>query len=494
MKFSWPLFGVILFWELLSYLSYSTPLAQSILFVIICLTVLLTAGWDFKKGLLVGLLELFIGGFGYLFSWQSYGPKISLRIGLFLILMTVGLIKIIKQKKVWVINSLFFKSLIWLGSILILGVILAFLNHQTPLSIFLDGNAFIFLLYFWLFSQFFRSLQDLKELFVVFKTVVFWLSCKIIGSFILFVSGSTLFGGYFYKWIRDTRLGEITEINQGVYRIFFQSAIFLVFYLLIYYSQLIVIEKNKINWVGSVIVWAAILITLSRSFWLGMALGLCLLFVLSFIFLRIKFKRLLKIFGQILVQMIMAVFVLILIITLAHPSHNPKLLLNVFGKRAAISGDAAISTRTAELAPLITTIKQHPFWGYGFGKTITFISDDPRVRAINPTGVYTTYALEWGWLDLVLKIGLIGVLIFLNLIWQMAKKSWFLVKKMILKNKSYESESGLVLGLFITLISLSIIHFFTPYLNHPLGLGWLAITLAALDVFYLVNFKPINKF
>lgn len=493
MKFSWPLFGVILFWELLSFLSYTTPLAQSILFGIICLTVLITAWWDFKKGLLIGFLELFIGGFGYLFSWQSYGPKISLRIGLFLILMCVGLIKIIKQKKAVVVNSLFFKALFWLALSLILGVILACLNHFNLSDVFFDSNAFVFLFYFCLLSQFFRSPQDLLELFTIFKTVVLWLSCKIIISFTFFASGLAPFGGYFYKWIRDTRIGEITEINQGIYRIFFQSAIFLIFYLLIYYSNLLVVEKNKIKWLNAIIVWSAILITLSRSFWLGLATGLLILLFLSFVFLRVKFKKIIKLLGQMFGQIIAAVAVLFLIITIFYPTHNPEVLWGVFKKRTAVSSDVSVSTRTAELAPLIEAIKQHPIFGSGFGKSLTFISDDPRVRAIRPDGNYTTFALEWGWLDLVLKIGIVGLLLFLDLIWQALKRGWILIKKMILKNKNHNLEAGLVLGFLISLISLSVIHFFTPYLNHPLGLGWLIISLNTIDVFYLVNFKSVNK-
>jgi len=61
-----------------------------------------------------------------------------------------------------------------------------------------------------------------------------------------------------------------------------------------------------------------------------------------------------------------------------------------------------------QLRPLLDAIAQHPWLGSGFGRTVTYRSTDPRVLADHPAGAYTTTAFEWGYLDIALKIGLLG--------------------------------------------------------------------------------------
>ena len=87
------------------------------------------------------------------------------------------------------------------------------------------------------------------------------------------------------------------------------------------------------------------------------------------------------------------------------------------------------------------------------------MSNDPRIRAEFPDGRYTTSAFEWGYLDIWLKIGLLGLLAYLILIVKIARESL---------------KAGL-LGeiLFIALTALVITHTFSPYLNHPLGIGFI---------------------
>jgi O-antigen ligase len=91
----------------------------------------------------------------------------------------------------------------------------------------------------------------------------------------------------------------------------------------------------------------------------------------------------------------------------------------------------------------------------------------------NPDGNYTTSAFEWGWLDIWLKMGLIGLLVYGSLLLQLIKRGWTNVKLSLGDKYSF--------GLTITLISMIIVHFFTPYLNHPLGLGWLMLAIIFLD-------------
>ncbi|MEK9158429.1 MAG: hypothetical protein AAB673_00295, partial [Patescibacteria group bacterium] len=95
---------------------------------------------------------------------------------------------------------------------------------------------------------------------------------------------------------------------------------------------------------------------------------------------------------------------------------------------------------------------------------------DPRILKTSPTGDYTTYAFEWGWLDLWLKLGVIGLLVYLGLIWEIFKVGFSTISYKL------QATSYMSFGLLMTLVALVVIHNFTPYLNHPLGLGWLIFT------------------
>lgn len=103
-------------------------------------------------------------------------------------------------------------------------------------------------------------------------------------------------------------------------------------------------------------------------------------------------------------------------------------------------------------------IAEHPFAGSGFGATVTYLSADPRVVA-QTGGLYTTYAFEWGWMDLWIKFGVFGVLAFLFLLWRVGRRV----------SRSPLPE-WIRLTMLASLVALSATHFFTPYLNHPLGL------------------------
>ena len=113
---------------------------------------------------------------------------------------------------------------------------------------------------------------------------------------------------------------------------------------------------------------------------------------------------------------------------------------------------------------MLATIGEAPLLGSGFGKTVRFQTDDPRARAINPDGTWETYSMEWGWLELWIKMGIFGPLGFLFL-------AVFLAHAFILQVST--EQCWLAVGFLTSLAFLYGTHVFSPYLNHPIGLGFL---------------------
>ena len=130
-------------------------------------------------------------------------------------------------------------------------------------------------------------------------------------------------------------------------------------------------------------------------------------------------------------------------------------------ERFEIMTDEAASSRWNLLPPLWQAIKSDFIFGAGFGAPVTYVSNDPRIRDANPSGLYTTTAFEWGYLDIWLKVGLIGLLIY----------SWVLIKIFIEAGRAREGVSGALLGLIYGLVAVLGVNIGSPYLNHPLGLG-----------------------
>jgi len=110
----------------------------------------------------------------------------------------------------------------------------------------------------------------------------------------------------------------------------------------------------------------------------------------------------------------------------------------------------------------LRSISTHPIIGQGFGTEVKFFSTDPRIN-----GWRQTTAFELGYLDLWLDLGLVGLglvgwwlIVLVKKLWS-TKWSWWWIP----------SIAGLL-----------VINLTTPYLNHPLGLGWLMLaTLYAYD-------------
>jgi len=105
-----------------------------------------------------------------------------------------------------------------------------------------------------------------------------------------------------------------------------------------------------------------------------------------------------------------------------------------------------------------------PLLGSGFGATVTYQSSDPRIVA-STGGSYTTSAFEWNYHDIIIKMGIFGLLAYGYLLWQILSA---LIK----------TDPRRRIWLVPAFFALVILNAVSPYLNHPLGIGYLALLLA----------------
>lgn len=460
--------------EIISALGFLWPFLNVLFFFLILLSSVYLSIKKLEYGLLAVLAELVIGSKGYLFYFPlNDNITISLRLALWSVYMLIFVfyfLKQVKQKKlqaeylVNLKNFYFKKQFLVLSLAVIIGLISAFLYKNEITNIFFDFNAW---LYFLLLIPIISLKPNRNKLILILSSAIIWISLKTLLLLGIFSYNHPEFSLLIYRWLRKTLAGEMTLLT-GWNRVFIQSQIFVViayFFLLFKNLKFNGWQKFKqgnfwINLILGGFFISTIIISLSRSFWVG-ALGAL---IISLIFITIKysfnflFKSFLFIGGSFLIG-----FVLIWLATSFNASAS---LEDQLAQRVSSKNEAAVSSRWSLLPELISEIKKNPVTGQGFGATVTYISQDPRVLEQNEDGLYTTYAFEWGYFDMWLKIGLFGLLAYLWLLWAVAKGAW---------QTAFKKQDNFYFSILASLIFLAIVHMFTPYLNHPLGIGFILV-------------------
>lgn len=477
--------------EALSFLAFFYPDLNFIFFSAFVVITLFFTLKNLKYGVWIVFAELFISSKGYLFFIEFSENKFPIRIALWVIVMFCWLFveikHLLRNKKLDLsfYNKPFMKYLIVLLFFILWGVINAFLNHNIILDIFNDANAWLYLLFIFPVMRTITNKNTKNDLLNIFFAAAIWVSIKTMFMLYLFTHNFS-FLSYVYKWIRDTGVGEITNMGNGLYRIFFQTHIFLILAFFIAFIILLSLhdysKRYSISYVlffiFSSLFLSVNIINFSRSNWLGLIFGL--IFFITILFWRYKFKVFLKYLLVFFSVLLLSFFMLFAVIEFPVPGEGGSIsevgeaLKN---RSQQITGEAGVSSRWALLPKIIKSIKLNPILGSGFGSTITYISSDPRVVENNPNGEYTTFAFEWGWLDIWLKLGLFGLVSYLAFLYSILFKK----NPMVFFKNLFFSSSLIQQSFFISTIALFVVHAFSPYLNHPLGIGFIILSTLFLD-------------
>ncbi|MFA6514214.1 MAG: O-antigen ligase family protein [Patescibacteria group bacterium] len=466
------LLGIFLFLEIISIFGFSFSFVNQSAFFILVLITLVLSIYKLEYGLLLVLAELMIGSKGYLFYLPlGEGSLLSLRLVIWSILMIVFLIKFLISLKKLGYESPYFKKIkdfvFWkpyliLAILVLTGLVSAIIYKNNLIDIFLDFNAWIYFLILFPAISVNINRQRLETIFIA---GAIWISLKTLILLAIFSNDFT-FAANVYAWLRKTLVGEMTA-SSNWNRVFIQSQIFSIIAYFFLFFKIIKInnlksffnKQNILNFVLMALFFSTLLISLSRSFWLGFAA--VILFSLIFTWRFYSFKRAALIALEMTLGVVLAV--IMIFVAAPHLTGLQSQLLNRVGNKE----EAALVSRWTLLPELIKEIKNNPISGQGYGKTVTYISSDPRILENEASGRYTTYAFEWGYLDIWLKIGVLGLIAYLLLLYKVIHASLM---------SGIKSGDYLYLGITAGCLFLAIVHFFTPYLNHPLGIGFIVIS------------------
>lgn len=453
----------------LSFLAWIYPWLDTLGFFLILAATLYLGFKNLRYVAWVVLAELILGSKGYLFAMDLAGQTVSLRMGLWLVLLLVWLTTAFKNK--WFHRLAIFKDkYFWPLWLLVAGVVsalvIALINHHQLSKILLDGNAWAFWLLIIPFV-FIDWKQDKQRTFGLLAGALSALAIETV--FLLYAFSHDLAGVNLavYGWLRDAGLAEITAMAGGYFRIFLQSQLYLLAGAVMLMVKLLTKLKAREQIKLAVLtgLWLApLVISLSRSYWVGLAALWLATSVTAIIISRKK---------MILIQMVWLLSgmlsVIILFAAVNFPIPKPLNAVSADLLKSRVTETEAGAASRWELLPKLWQANlRSPIFGQGFGAEVTYRSLDPRILSKQPDGLYTTYAFEWGWQDIWLKLGLIGLLA--NL--------WLIFRLVVVGRREFKTSGDwIAFGLGLSVLGLAAVNIFSPYFNHPLGIGMIIFAL-----------------
>ena len=501
----WIVFLVIF---ALSAAAFGHPWLGTIVSLVFLALTIAAAANDLVYGVGAILAELIFGSLaGRTLALSFDGHALSLRIALFVAVGAVWLVRTLQGRlrlppKNTIVGVIIMLAVVGWG-------IANGLLHGTAFNkVFSDANAYFAMPLIWFFASAIKNERDQAWLKKILKHGVIALSIVTIAALYFFSHKfMNAAGVYAYKWLRDSRIAEITALDNGTYRVFIQSQLFclLAFTMIALRGQTpYQTEKGSVPVYGAVKRWAwgilpasALIISSSRSFALGIVAAAIIFFIFLFSSSRGAERRgistsqnqlrdsspcevssmsrgtkrpygLGMTIGKIAIFGIAGAIIFLIALKLPFPApRSQKSFQEMLISKNISQRDAAVASRWSLIKVLNAKIMEAPLLGSGFGATVTYMSSDPRI--ISTTGgTYTTSAFEWNYHDILAKMGLLGLLAYAYLLYAILLVLW----------RADERERRWLVPSFFALIVLNAV---SPFLNHPLGIGYLALLLALAE-------------
>ncbi len=314
-----------------------------------------------------------------------------------------------------------------------------YFGHDIKL-VLADTIPYFFFLYYFPLKQLLASDKFRQTSFAM-------LIAAIVGNFIFmyatlagFSSDHFALQDSYYHWFRDVASGKITDYGTGFFRILLNEQLLLVpLFLWFIFTQINKQStKDFILKISGAALLAILTINITRIYLVALAVGILFLFSTK------NWKRWLAYSAGALV-FFMLVFTLTSLATTKGRSLGWEYLgLRLQSIALPQTEDSSLS-RLLLLPKILDKIKSHPLLGNGLGDTVTVYS--PVFKANT-----TTPHFDWGYLEIIDELGIVGLAVWLTLV-------GYLISK-VKQNR----------GLLAPVVALLVINITSPALFHVLGI------------------------
>lgn len=390
------------------------------------------------------ILDLVFGGAGRYF--ELYG--ISARMIIFSIALSLCIFKIL-VKKCFVNSRFYFTFFLFFLSIILSTAIGLFSNDKNSVFNGLSGFLYMFLIIF--FIQNIETKEKAVKVFRFFNSMIVILSLVSVIFFILLLLFKSSFYSFINFFLIDKGFGFLDIQSNGMVRVFFKTSVLIPISCIYYLNEIL---KNDVYKLSSILYFIVSLLglisTMTMTFWIVFVIGA----LINLLFFINKKKNLL----------LLILVIIMLLFVFDKIGYN---ITNIFTNRLD-RNDPSLLLKQAQVPVLWDTFKQHIFFGNGFGKEVIL-------------DYYGTFreGSNWEnmWLYLLVTNGLFGLVTYLLLIVSIIKNS-------IHSIKNANNENAIVLvTIGVGLVIECIISFSNPFLNNPIGIGFLCVSAGIVNQF-----------
>lgn len=498
----WTILGITALFHIIAGLVLHTSMSVGVL-GLVGVAMFVVTYKNLSWGMAGAFFEVIVGAHGHLVDSVIAGFPISLRMVVFFAVMTGWFLGLVRRR--WSLSFVWRRDLPFVGLLVavLYGMVRGMFLEQSLGTLIDDANSYVTLLYLLPLASMVWT-QECRRLFLTtFFAGTLWVSFFTLALTYIFTHISQENIWQMYVLVRDTRMFEVTLLSSPAwiahsfvggdwyFRVFSQAQIFVPLYILILTASLVFLRLGKeekipsMVWIWFVFLFAAFLQSLSRSFLVGFVVGACAFFGFWLLGGRGAWKTWIVVVRRkigLLFSFFVSGVLLWTLISVPVPA-RPDLSHSPFYRGDSDNlRELAVSSRWNMLAPLVSAVVEYPVLGQGFGKELTYISDDPRVVEMSGgTGELTTYRFEWGFLDVWLKMGVFGVLVYVWMLFTLVFQVYRNISHAGLWSFAAVRERWLEIGFVAGAIMLFAVHVFTPYLNHPIGLLYLLVCAFMLD-------------
>ena len=406
--------------------------------------------------------ECIVGSSG---RWLVIGP-LSIRMWLFILTFLVSLPFVIINLKSVIKNPVVITLFLLAGVVIFAGVN-GYLRGNNPQFIVADLTSFAFLAIVPAYLAVIDTEDKVKTLIKIasYSSLVLVITTVVLHFVFMIMQQQSI--QTFNVAINNVQLGGLFNFDDKIYRIFFRSSICFILPFIYFFNQILTTQNKSQRWQAYTFMslsFIAIVLTYTRSIWLG-----SLAAVVIFVVINIKkYKALLK--G---IAVTLAGFILFVMLSWAgygyegifsnvverislDPMNSSELSEENEQLLIQLESEEVRSVRFSEACEVI---ENHFVLGKGLGMEIN--DGSPGVGKI-----------EYTYLDLMGKMGFVGLMVFLAA----------LINPFVgaVKKKKAGAMAGSLAVMLCVAACIIVASYFNPFITSPIGFSIYAVLAAAL--------------
>lgn len=401
------------------------------------------------------VIELVLGGSGRLITFGSF---FSIRYILFFITLLYFILNCIFNNY-RIKKNMFYFDIIMFFYVFTFAIANGIISGYEIVDVIKSSQGYLYLLIYFPISLLIDNKQKSKQIFRIIINCAIVLSLVSITIFVIYYFDSTKYS-VFTPILDKLDYGYIAY-RGGLPAVFLKTSPFIAisFVLLLVHYINLKIERNLVNTLKLSILLFGIIVTMSMGIWIGTSVGILLTILLA------KGKN--KVFG---------LAIIILLMGFAYYLSSDYISASITNRLS--SNDSSFIIKLDQFFMLVKNWVNRLIFGNGFGIEITFLTELGKRTMIN---------FELFWLQLLVNMGLIGFIIYLKIF---IKSIYYSFKK----NNAISFKDTLhIKSLIIGLVVLVIISSVNPFLNNPIGIGYLVIVMNTISNYWNDNGLIGNK-